>query len=187
MAVDDIEKKITEEGDAEIKRINKIAENNVKIIKETIKKYAEKVADKVRKDNDNRLELMRRQIIADANIKAKQMMEAEKNKLIDQVFDNAKMQILGLDNKEKTKVLEVLIKEGKKTIKDAGIIVDKKYTKLLKTKDAKSQDLNGEFGVIVQSNDGKIRIDNTLGTCLKQMEINLRPKIAEILFAAQIK
>ena len=107
------------------------------------------------------------------------MKETEKNKLIDQVFDNARMQIMGYSDKEKTAILEALAKQGKKIIKDADILVDKKYSKLLK--DAKPKDL-GDFGVVVQSKDGKIRIDNTLNNLLKQMETDMRPKIAEVLF-----
>lgn len=180
MAIKDIENKIREEGNKEIERINSIAENNVKIIEKVIEKYANSEAENVRKDLMNKAELTRRQIIADANIKAKQMRETEKNNLIEQVFGQAKMQILGADDKEKKAILEGLAKVGKKSIKDAEVLVDKKYAKLLKG--AKSQDI-GDFGVVVQSKDGKIKIDNTLNNRLKQMEIDLRPKVAEVLFA----
>jgi V/A-type H+-transporting ATPase subunit E len=180
MSIKDIENEIREEGSKKIAKINAVAQDNVKIIEQTIEKYAKSEAEKVGKSEMRKADLMRRQIIAEANIKAKQMKEGEKNKLIDQVFDNAKMQILGYDNKEKTAILEALAKEGKKSIKSADILVDKKYSKLLK--DAKPADL-GDFGVIVQSKDGKIRIDNTLNNLLKQMETDLRPKIAEVLFA----
>jgi len=179
MSIKDIENEIREEGSKRIAKINAVAKDNVKIIEQTIEKYAKSEAEKVRKAEMRKAELMRRQIVADASIKGKHMMETEKNKLIDQVFDNAKMQILGASDKEKTAILENLAKEGKKGIKDADVVVDKKYSQLLKS--AKSIDL-GDFGVIVQSKNGKIRIDNTLNNCLKQMEIDLRPKIAGVLF-----
>ena len=180
MAITDIENEIRKEGSNKINRINEIADSNVKIIEQTIEKYAKSEADRVMKESANKSELMRRQIIADARIKSKQMIEDEKNSLINQVFDNAKMQILGAKDDEKKAVLDALASEGKKNIKDADFIVDKKYSKLLKG--ATTQDL-GDFGVVVQSKDGKIRIDNTLNNRLKQMEVNLRPKLAGVLFA----
>ena len=180
MAIKDIESEIKKEGSKEIKRINKIADNNVKIIEEAIEKHAKNEAEKVRKESENKAELMRRQIIAEANIRGKQMIETRKNELIDQVFDNTKMQILGLEDKEKKEILQGLAETGKKSIKDAEIIVDKKYEKLLKG--AKSQDL-GDFGVVLQSKDGKVKVVNTLNNRLKQMETDLRPRVAEVLFA----
>ncbi|ODS36861.1 MAG: hypothetical protein A7316_00480 [Candidatus Altiarchaeales archaeon WOR_SM1_86-2] len=181
MGLKEIEAKIREDGQKQVDDINEKADRRIKLIDERIDDYAKKQAEKVRKDKMSEIELLARQIIADANIKAKQRADKERNLVIDRVFDAAKSKILNASDKEKKEMLESLAAEGTKEIKGgAEILVDKKYAKLLK--DAVPSDI-GDFGVIIKSNDGKLKIDNTLNNRLKQMEPNLRPKIASVLFS----
>ena len=42
--------------------------------------------------------------------------------------------------------------------------------------------LNNVGGVIIQTADGKTKIDNTLEALLERLRNNLEPKISEILF-----
>lgn len=176
----ELEARIREDGKKEVKRIEAETKKEIDEIKKNIQIRADACVDKVRRDGELEIEMVRRRIIAEANTKAKELINLERNKLIDRVFEEAENRILRLDDKEKRKILENLVDEGKKSIRDPIILVDERYHSLLEG--AQPSKLN-DFGVIVMSKDKKVRIDNTLRGRLQQLKIRLKPKVASILFA----
>ncbi len=179
IGLQELEAKIREDGEREIKGIKAETEKRVYTIKRDIQRTVDERVDKIRKAGEMEMEMVRRRIIADANIKARELIIVEKNGLVDRVFEKAGESILNLNDNEKKGVLKNLTEGGKKNIKDPLILVDGKYKNLLEG--AEASNLN-DFGVIVMSKDKKLRIDNTLGSRLKQLKTTLKPKVASILF-----
>ncbi|ODS42748.1 MAG: hypothetical protein MSIBF_05495 [Candidatus Altiarchaeales archaeon IMC4] len=179
MGLSEIEKRIRDEAASEIEAINKEVQAKVDEIKQDIKAEAKKKADKIRKDGASEAALEYRRMIADAVIESSDLLEKEKNLLMRKVFEEARQKIESLPDAEKKKILERLAADGKKSIKDPQVLVDKKYAKLISG--AKASDI-GDFGAILESKDGKMRIDNTLGTRLGQIEKSMRSDVALRLF-----
>lgn len=179
IGLQELEAKIREDGEREIKGIKAETEKRVYTIKRDIQRTVDERVDKIRKAGEMEMEMVRRRIIADANIKARELIIVEKNGLVDRVFEKAGESILNLNDNEKKGILKNLTEEGKKNIKDPLILVDGKYKNLLEG--AEASNLN-DFGVIVMSKDKKLRIDNTLGSRLKQLKTTLKPRVASILF-----
>ncbi|MCK4491283.1 MAG: V-type ATP synthase subunit E, partial [Candidatus Altiarchaeales archaeon] len=61
------------------------------------------------------------------------------------------------------------------------VYVDGKYSNLIK---AEIREI-GDFGVIIESRDGGIRINNTLTNIIEGLKPDLKPKVAKILFQEQ--
>jgi vacuolar-type H+-ATPase subunit E/Vma4 len=180
IGLEEIEAKIREGGEKEIEKIDTEAKEEIDQIKRDIQGRANAHADEVLKEGEREVEMVRRRIIADANTKVRELLSLERNRLIDRVFEEAKNRILGLDDKEKKRILENLVEGGRGGIKDPVILVDEKYKSLLNG--AEPTKLN-DFGVIIMSREGMVRIDNTIGSRLQQAKIKLKPKVASILFA----
>jgi len=176
----ELEAKIREDGENEIKKIEAETKKETDEIKKNIQIRANAYVDKVRREGELEIEMVRRRIVAEANTKVRELINLERNKLVDRVFEEAKNRIVELNDNEKRKILKNLVEEGKKSINDPIILVDERYKGLLEG--AESSKLN-DFGVIVMSKNKKVRIDNTLESRLQQLKIKLKPKVASILFA----
>lgn len=179
ISLEKIQAKIIENGENEIKRINKEAKRKIDEIKEDIKRKINGYADEIKKEREPEIELIRRRIIAEANVKVKELIGQERNKILDRAFEEAGNRILKLDNEQKRHILENLAKEGKESVSDPIILVDEKYRDLLNGAEPSKID---DFGVIVMSRDKKLRIDNTLRNRLQQLKAIIKPEVASILF-----
>ncbi|RLI94233.1 MAG: hypothetical protein DRO90_02375 [Candidatus Altiarchaeales archaeon] len=179
MAIEDIEKAIKEDTRKKIDEINREMNETIKIIHEEIENEIKKNVEKIKRDGEREAELTYKRIVADANIKSREMIEKEKNELVEKVFEEARNRILNASDREKTRILKILIEKGKEAIEDPVILVDKKYSSLVKG--CKKVNIN-DFGVILKSRDGFVTVDNTLNSIIERSKIKLKYKVASILF-----
>lgn len=176
MSISEIEKRINEDANIEIARINALAERKIKELNDTIEKTANDRANKILSKGKDEISLMKKQIIADAKIKAKDEIEKEKNFWIENAFEMAKTKIINLSDNEKAEILKSLSKGSE----NFTVYVDKKYSHLMKGIPHKTTEM--EFGVVMESKDGTMRIDNTLTNRMKILKRQILPEIAKILF-----
>ena len=180
IGLEELQAKIREDGEDEIKKINAAAKKETDEIKKNIRRKADVQVNEILKEGKQEVELVRRRIIAEANVAVKEQMELERNQLLDKAFEEAKNRILELSDDQKKEILESLVAEGREGIKDPVVLVDKKYKNLIN--DAKSSDLN-DFGVVVISGDETLRVDNTLNSRLHRLKVTLKPRVASALFS----
>jgi vacuolar-type H+-ATPase subunit E/Vma4 len=176
----ELETKIRNDSSEEISKIAAETKKEIDIIDDDIGAKAEREVEKVRKDGEGEVLRVKKRIIADANTQVKELLSSEKNRILEDVFDEAAKEVLALPNEEKKKILAGLAKEGRQVIKDPKLLVDGKYKGMLEG--AEVADI-GDFGVVITSKDGSLRIDNTLGSRMKQLRATLKPKLAALLFA----
>jgi len=179
MAIKDIEKNIKGDAKKRIDEINREMNETIKMIREEIENEIEKNVEKIRRDGEREAELTYKRIVTSANMKSKEIIEREKNELVEKVFEEVRNRILNASDKEKRRILKILIEKGKEVIEDPIILVDKRYSSLVGK--CKKADIN-DFGVILKSKDGYVTVDNTLNTIIKYSKVKLKPKIASILF-----
>jgi len=178
MSLDKLEQSVRKSARAEIEKIKKQTEVELEAIKNKIKSDAARECEKYKARKEHEIKLLEKRILADARMKAKTKTESEKTKLIDSVFLSVRDKILGLDKKQKTKILQKLAQDGKKGVQNPVVYVDSKYRDLIP---AKSRNI-GDFGVIIESKDGSVSVDNTLSSVLARMRPALEPKIVQMLF-----
>jgi len=173
-------KAIEEEGRKEIEEIRKSCESEIREIRKKYEEEAKKVSGEILNRAGAESRLIKERIISHAKMKAKDMTDERKHDLIEEVFEKAEKNILGLSDSEKKKILEKLSKESGNEIKNAKIFVDRKYSRLLP--EAEIADIN-DFGIILKSVDGKEMIVNTLRERMVQIKNTKRHKIARVLFS----
>ncbi|OYT54105.1 MAG: hypothetical protein B6U72_03735 [Candidatus Altiarchaeales archaeon ex4484_2] len=179
MGLEELESRIMEDAEKQIQEITREAEGKIRNIRKEIERDADREAEKILKNGEQEANLTYRRIIADTVIKGKDRIEKRKNSIIDDAFERARKDILESSDREKRKFLESLIERDGDKVPEPQIWVDRKYASLIK--EAKAGDI-GDFGVVIQSRDGKIRIDNTLTNRINRLKTTLRPEMSSMLF-----
>jgi len=179
MGLDELESRIKKDAEEKIQVIDKETEEKIAKLRDEINQEAKAESGKILREGEQEAKLAYRRIIADIVIKGKDKIEKEKNTIIDEAFNKTRDSILKSSESDKTRFLNKLVDKDKNKVPNPKVIVDKKYAPLLKNSVA--ADL-GDFGVIIESKDGKVRIDNTLNSKIERLKVTLKPQISSLLF-----
>ncbi len=190
-----IKEKLLEKAREDAKRIIEDAKREAeRIIKEAEEKWREKV-EETRRKIISEAKRKAEEILIDARIKARMRITEEKNKIIEQLLGRVEELVdKGMFSREES--LERLLEEAVKQSGLSEVIVytsnrDVELVRALKPKiesklNVKITDIrrsNIKGGVIVESTDGNIRIDNSYETRLELAKMRLLPKISKELFS----
>jgi len=172
------------------------------IIKEAEEKARERV-EKAKRQREAKLEEEKgklieeakeeaTRILAQSSITARRELLLAKTRIIDEIINRVKKTLSGISGDESSPL--DLIKEAINTLDSdkARIYVSPKDVssvrkslkgdKQLADRITEIREFDGTGGVIVESNDGKIRIDNTYDTRLEMLLPRLLPEIGKELF-----
>lgn len=181
MSLDMLEKKIRENGGLMITEIEEKSAKENKLIEEEIETEAKEAYQDIIDKGKKEAQLKYMQVISDARMRKKNQIDAKRADIVDRAFKEATNKILNLDDSKKTEILLNLASSGKKYVRDPIVYVNGKYSNLIK---AEIREI-GDFGVMIESRDGGIRIDNTLTNIIDGLKPDLKPKVAKILFQEQ--
>lgn len=183
MGINEIEKEIRKSGHEEIKKITKDAEEEARKIREESEKEAKRRYQRIKEERKHEVELVHRRIISDSRMERNTRLDAKRSEIVQRVFDSARAKILNMGDNEKRKLLRRLVDEGKRHVEEPVVYVDREYAHLLNGVQVKKLD---DFGALIESAEGKMRIDNTLGSIIKRRGPSLKPKITKILFRENV-
>lgn len=190
-----IKEKLLEKAREDAKRIIEDAKREAeKIIKEAEEKWKKKVEETRRKIIEE-AKREAEEILVDARIKARIRITEEKNRVIEQLLGKVE-ELVDKDvfNREESlrKLLEEAIKQSR--LNEVVIYVSSRDIKLmqslkpriesgLKVKIIDIREANIKGGVIVESVDGGIRIDNSYDVRLELVKMKLLPEVSKELFS----
>ena len=194
-----IRDKLLEKAREDAKRIIEDAKHEAeRIIREAEEKWKKKVEEtkkKILEDAERKAE----EILIDAQIKARMKITDEKNKIIELLMNKIE-ELIEKGTYDRSESLRKLAIEaiGQLELKEVIIYVsrnDKELMEKLKSSienelnvrinDIKEANIRG--GVIVESIDGGIRIDNSYDARLEIIKTRLLPQISKELFSGEEK
>ncbi len=178
MGIEKIEIRIRNAGQGEIAEIKKSAEKEIKRIEDEINSDALRAYQQIKEKRKQELFLIPKRIVSGAIMEKKRRIEEKKMGVVDNVFAIAKEKILSMNEDDKKKILKNLAEEGKKQVRKPVVYADKKYADLI---NANANNI-GDFGVVIESEDKTLSIDNTLNNVMKRLEPDLKPRLAKVLF-----
>ncbi len=118
---------------------------------------------------------------ASVKFELKKIELSGKKEMLDKVFENAVKKIETLDDKTQNALTNILLKDAMSQIDVAHVICNEKTKKWLpKSFDIKTQDMLG--GVIAETRDTKLRVDNRYETILEEIRREALKKIAHKIF-----
>lgn len=190
-----------EKAESIITDAKKSAEKLIEEQRQTARQNAEKKASSILNRAENDSVIIRGKVFTDISRQASWIVLSEKNRLINNVLDEAKNRLLNLQNsKNYVQIIEHLIVNagvvlggGKLEVvlneKDLRLPInfDKLEKKISETSCVLSQlkvsdQKTKSIGVIVKKFDDQIFVDNTFETILKRREKEFRLEISRILF-----
>ena len=191
-----LERAILTEARDEAEQIKAEAKEKAEAIRKRAQEHAEAerkaILDRAREE----VERLRGQAVATAQLKARSLELAHREKLLDRVFKAVKEKLPEVQKRpDFDQMASMLLREAltQLRVKKADIRADETTQKSLKkgALDEISKELDGEFnitgtleegmGVVVDAADGKLHYDNTLETRLNRLQNALRSSVYHVL------
>lgn len=197
-----IQDKIIGEAEEKAKAIIREAEKSKKETLEEKRKEGEREAERILRGGMEEADSLKRQKVAEARLKAKQMIIASREELINETAEKCREKLAALTtSKEYGETLRKLVEQGAiglgggdlevvlagkvvRTAVDLGSIskhIDER-TGMKTTFNIAQDKLKSIGGVIVRKADGSIMIDNTFEARIERILRDIRIRIAKILF-----
>jgi V/A-type H+-transporting ATPase subunit E len=197
-----IEKRITTKAEEKAKEILKEAEKIRKDTLEQKRREGEGEAEKIVRTGMEEADSLKRQKVAEARLRAKQMIIAAREDLISEAIEKSKQKLSELTtSKDYSKILGELVEEGgiglgggelqivlpakaDKTSIDLDSIAKRveKETGKKTTMNMAQEKLASMGGVIIRKLDESIMVDNTFEARIERNLRDIRMKIAKVLF-----
>lgn len=185
MGYKELEKKLRIRGDKELDRINVKYDSEIEAVKTENKSQAKTAGSKLKKELGSENKLRYLKTIGQHKSSLESQLNHRKRELCDMILDVAKEEIVGSTEEDKARFLKGLVKDRQHLPEDSKVMVDKRYAGLVKgVENVEAVDL-GDFGLLIESSDGMVKVDNTLETLFQTKDMLLRPKIMDALFGDQ--
>lgn len=184
MGLEEIEKDISADADDKIKKLKTETSQNKKEILSKAQADAEKRLEDARREAEATLEHLRKKKIAAARRRAKQTLLLGKEKVVDKALAKVRA---GLEDFVNGKQYEKNLKKcAQKAAEEAGpgcrIYARAKDRSLLKGLNLAKDPLECIGGVIVESEDARIRIDATIDRIFEDKRDRIRQSILKRQF-----
>ncbi len=187
--VDKIIERIKKESDAKVKEIMDNANNEAENIRKRNEKETGKMIEKIRQAYENDAETVKNTILSGAKIESKRIQLQVREDIINECFIRAEKNLANMDGGVYEKFLDRIIREGVDVVGENTVMrcAEKDITVVKKIASSLNVGIDKNFlnttrGVIIESKDGKIRVDNTFDGILSRNKESVRKEVAEILF-----
>ncbi len=181
MGFEQLSERLRKKAEKEINAIDADYRSQVDEILQAIESDADRDAKQFLSKAERDAELAMMKTVSQASRNAKAQMAKRRSDMVDQVLALVKARIEDLNDARKRIMLNGLCADAKEIGEDAVILVDEKYISLVERADARVAPL-GDFGIVIESADGQVRIDNTLTTIIKTKRVRIASKIIQELF-----
>lgn len=185
MSSNNLIKRIEEESGHEIKKIQQQAKIEADNILKEAEKRAQLRADHILERGKNQSANQQKILISKTHQDVNRQLMNAKETIIDDCFKQAHKILADLNAAHYKKIVTTLLKQGSDRIKNPGSVIisrseDKDIAKKHGLKVASTGNTIG--GMIIQSKDGKLTIDNTFEGILQRKKHEIRTEVGKILF-----
>lgn len=186
MSAGKIIEKIKYDTEIEVEKIIKDAERQSKQISNNSREEAKKESETIISNGKKHNEIIKKILISKANQDAKREITRIKEKIIEECFKRANSQLSELNDEKYKKIAKRLMKDGMKKLSNECTVIiskniDKEIAKQLGLK--VTGRINTTGGIILESIDGKITLNNTFDGILKREKDKIRIKVGRLLFS----
>ena len=187
MTIENIIKKIQSETSAEVSKIINDAQQKAKeLVAEANKSFTEKQAQ-LEAQGNKKITIVHNIHLSEARRTARRTEASAKEEIINKCFLEASEKLRALTGAEYKKVMDRLISESMELIGDKGVVTltreeDKGILSSYPNLKIKDSIMPGLGGIIIESANGKIVVDNTFNAILERKKEDIRTEVANILY-----
>ena len=150
-----------------------------KIAKEADRKV-EELKKKIDEETGKRMETIKRQETASAELESKKALLEAKKQAIDNAFEEARKYLEHLDDRKKEVYMKKLLEKAKNDIEIGHYYFSEKDAKFLREYKAEALSILG--GLIAENKEKTIRVDYSFDTILQGIKESAMQDINKILF-----
>ena len=188
MTIDNIIKKIETQTVEEVNKIINNAKSKASEYQQEANKILTSELNQVRTEGNKRITIMRNIHLSEARRIARRTTLSAKEDIIKECFNQASEILKALSGEEYRKVMVQLINDSLPLINNKGSVKltrkeDQTILSAFPNLTVSSVLVKGLGGLILQSADGKVVVDNTFDAILERKKEKIRAEIANILFA----
>jgi len=195
-----------------IEEINREAEQKIKYLLDEAQKQAEEIkreaedrgkakAEWILRKAETQAEIEKQRIVASARLESRKKKLEIQEELIKEVFQELRDRLSSLPDDEYIDTIKALLLESLRELEADSVVLrsDEKTLALIKEKSRSikayitrnlgrkvemelGEPIHTMGGVLVESADGRIRVDNTFEARISRLESELRARIAKALF-----
>jgi V/A-type H+-transporting ATPase subunit E len=187
MTIENIIKKIESETVAEINNILNDAKAKASELQKEANAMLAEELNQIQNEGKKRITIMRNIHLSEARRMARRTILSAKEELITQCFNQAKDRLSALSGEEYRNVMVQLINNSLPLIGNKGKVrltreEDKAILSSYPNLSISSGLASGFGGLILESDDGSVVVDNTFNAILERKKEDVRTEVASILF-----
>ncbi|MBT4540349.1 hypothetical protein HOC35_02450 [Candidatus Woesearchaeota archaeon] len=184
MGLDEVKNDIINDAEKEASRIinetNKEAETLIKKAQTDLEKIEKEELEKLKDE----LSVFERKEIALVNLESKKLLFEKKKKIINNVVDTAKKEIVNMSKTNKITLLKKLVKKANNEFEVSIIYCNKTETPIIKSCSKNVEIKNTEMsgGIIAENKEKTMRVDLSYDTLFDEIYENMLQELAQVLF-----
>jgi len=186
MPLDNVISEIYEKGKQQVESILKEAETEAEKIVAEARREAEEILRKAREDGEKEAENIRRQEVSSVSLEMKRLFLNKQKELLESVFDLTRQRVREMEETERKKLLEVLLREN---AQDGMVVYSRKEDEPVVKEILSSMGRKVEYagnvnclgGVILEDAKEGIRINLTFDELLNQLFDQEMSEVSKIL------
>jgi V/A-type H+/Na+-transporting ATPase subunit E len=185
MSAEKIIERIKNDAEKQIQQIKDETEQHSKMIIKTAKAEAQQEAEKILQSGQRESESAKKILISKAMQDVRRDMMNAKEEIITQCFSEALQKLGSLPDDQYRKLVISLIRAGKKRLGDhCTVSVSRAIDKEIAKQEAVSVQgtVKSTGGIVLQSANGAITIDNTFERLLDRKKDEIRIHVGKLLF-----
>lgn len=187
MSTEKIIERIKTDSAKQVKHILDEAEKQSLALVKSAKAEAEKEAEVILKDGQLESENAKKILVSKAMQDIRRDMMNAKEEIIEQCFSKAIQNLASLPDDQYKKLITTLIQDGKKRLGDhCTVSISRPIDKIIADQEKLTVrgTVHATGGIILQSSDGTITIDNTFERLMSRKKDEIRIHVGKLLFPA---
>ena len=190
MTIEKIIQKIEAETNAEVRDIINEARRSASDLKKDADIELSQKLKQLQDQGEKRTTIMRNIHLSEARRKTRRSILSAKEELIEKCFNEARERLRNLSGEKYRSIMAKLVKEALALVGDSAVATltraeDKNILSAYPKITVKSEIAKGLGGLIIESADGKIVVDNTFDAILKRQMEEIRTEVANILYTEE--
>lgn len=186
MSLENVIDEIYKKGQQEIQKIREEAEKEAEKIIAEAKEEAEEIIRKAKEEAEKEAEILRRQEISSVKLEMKRKMLDVQKRILDEVFESLRQRVKEMDVETRRRLTETLLK----TASPGMIVYSRREDEDLVKSIIQELKLDVKYGgyveclggVVLESEDGEVRLNLTFDELLNRLYDQKVGEVAKILF-----
>ncbi len=176
MGLEEVTDDILNEAEQKSNQLVKEARAEAESIREEAEEKAERIKQEAEEEVEEKKESLEKKALSGARMKAREIKLREKQKQLDEVFENFREELEDLDASEREEFVDRCIE---KAGFDVGTVKGSAEFEDAVDMEFEEKEIDG---IILESEDGERRMDFTFDRIARNYRENLRKDVAEVLF-----